>query len=88
MPIVFDLNPERSTKPRTWRQLTVAQQMQTVGNDIAVAYRVQIGSKQWLFYRSILEKRNRTFLGQNFANEFFVGTISLDGTVQSILEVE
>ncbi len=87
-PLIFDLNPKRSLKPRTWRGLSVAEKMELVGPDIAAAYRVQIGRQQWLFYRAIAEIGNRTFMGQNFADDFFVGRISLNGAVETILEVE
>lgn len=87
-PLIFDLNPRRSKKPRTWRRLSVAEKMKLVGPDIAAAYRVQIGRRQWLFYRAIAEIGNRTFMGQNFADDFFVGRIDVNGTVESILEVE
>ena len=87
-PLVFDLNRKRSTQPRTWRQLTVAENMKIVGNDIAAAFRVQIGSEQWLFYRSIGETGNRTFLGENYADEFFIGKMNSDGEFESLLEIE
>lgn len=87
-PLVFDLNPKRSKQPRTWRRLTVAEQMETVGRDVAVAYRVQIGSQQWLYYRTIGPKGNRTFLGQNFADDCLLAKIELDGTVSPVMEVE
>lgn len=88
VPLVFDLNPKRSVKPRTWRRLTVAEQMEIVSPDVAVAYRVQIARKQWLFYRSLAQPGNRTFLGENFADDFFVGSINVNGTVKTLLEVE
>ncbi len=88
LPVVFDLNPRRSVKPRTWRNLTVAERRRSVSPDVAAAYRLQVGRKQWLFYRAVTAKGNRTFLGQNSADEFFVGSISINGTVKSLLEVE
>jgi len=87
-PLLFDLNPKRSVKPRTWRRLTVAEQMAPVAPDVAVAYRVQIARKQWVFYRTLAEPGNRTFLGENFADDFFVGSMNLNGTVKALLEVE
>ena len=87
-PLLFDLNPKRSVKPRTWRQLTVAENMEIIRKDIAVAFRVQIGKKQWLFYRSLAHKGNRTFLGENVSDEFFVGQIDLHGNVEALAAVE
>ena len=88
VPLIVDLSPKRSMQPRTWRRLTVAEQMQTVGSDIAVAYRVQIGKQQWLFYRTLAEPESRTFLGQNLDDDFYVERIDLEGTIESILEIE
>ena len=87
-PLVFDLNPKRSLKPRTWRRLTVAEQMAPVGSDVAVAFRVQIARKQWVFYRTLAEAGNRTFLGENFADDFFVGRMNMNGNIKALLEVE
>ena len=84
----LDLDPKRSLKPRTWRRLTVAEKMRTVGSDEAVAYRLQIGKEQWLIYRTLAEKGNRTFLGQNYADDFFLGKIDIEGNVEAILEIE
>ena len=88
VPLVIDLNQKRSLKPRTWRRLTVAEAMQKVGPDVAVAYRLQIGNEQWLIYRTVGPRGNRTFLGQNFAEDFFFAKIDRDGTVTPLLEVE
>ena len=88
MPIVIDLDCKRSLRPRTWRRLTVAEGMQVVDEDAAAAFRVQIGNDQWLFYRSVSQTGNRTFLGQNYADEFFVGKIDRNGEVKSLLEIE
>ena len=87
-PVVFDLDFKRSLQPRTWRRLTVAEAMKPVGDDMAAAYRVQIGKEQWLFYRSISSKGNRTFLGQNYADEFLVGKIDQNGEVKRLVEIE
>ncbi len=86
--MVIDLNRKRSVKPRTWRRLTIAEQMQVVREDVAVAYRVQIDVHQWLFYRTIRPSANRTFIGQNFADDFFVGKMDLEGNFESWLEIE
>ena len=52
-PLWVDLDPERRRQPRTWRQLTVGFQRNLVPRDQAVAYRVQVGSQQWVIYRSL-----------------------------------
>jgi hypothetical protein len=86
--LFFDLNPKRSVKPRTWRQLTVAEMLKIVDKDVAVAYRVQVGKEQWVYYRSIGAKGNRTFLGQNVAYEFFFGRFSSSGEMKELLLIE
>ena len=86
--LLFDLKPKRSLKPRTWRSLTVAENLEIVPKDLAVAFRVQIGKQQWLFYRSLARTGNRTFLGENVVDEFYAGRIDLKGNVQSLAEVE
>lgn len=77
---------ERQTPP-TWRSLTVTERGRVVSADTAVAYRVQLGSRQWVFYRSLAAPGNRAFLGCNFAGESLAGTFGKKG-VTALLEVE
>lgn len=86
--LLFDLNRQRSVRPRTWRRLHVVEQLQAVNRDRAVAYRVQLDQQQWVIYRSIGENANRTFLGENFAEEFFMGRFFRNGTVEDLIQVE
>jgi hypothetical protein len=87
-PLFIDLSPKRSQKPRTWRQLTVAQNMEIVGPETAAAFRIQIGRKQWLLYRAISSKGIRTYLGENFGGEFVFSQFDRDGTVTELLRIE
>lgn len=73
--------------PPTWRNLTVTERAHVVSADTAVAYRVQLGSRQWVFYRSLAAPGNRAFLGCNFAGESLAGTFGKKG-VTALLEVE
>ena len=86
--LFLDLEPSRFRQPRTWRQLTVAQRLERQTDDVAVGYRVQIGLQQWLFYRSLAAKANRTVLGQNFNSDFVAARFLPNGTTQKLLEVE
>ena len=86
--LFFDLSPRRSKHPRTWRQLTVAQSLQAVAHDVAVAYRVRVGPDQFVVYRSLAEPDNRSFLGQNHSCEFFVGRLESDGNATEIISIE
>ena len=87
-PLLFDLDPDRSTEQRTWRQLTVGEDQEIVPRDRAVAYRAQSGKDQWVFYRSLGPVGNRTFLGQNIAGEFSAGRFSATGKYKEWIEIE
>ncbi len=87
-PLFLDLNPGRRRKARTWRSLTVAENLQLQPRDVAVAYRVQIGKEQWVMYRSLGPAGNRTFLGQNLTSEFLIARFDLDGEIENLVEIE
>lgn len=87
-PLFLDLSPRRSKRPRTWRQLTIAEKLETVPSDVAVAYRVQVGKKQFVFYRALGEAQNRTFFGQNVNTELFLGRLEKDRSMTELLQVE
>ena len=87
-PLFIDLHPNRLKKPLTWRNLTIAQDLEILGRNDAVGYRVQAGPEQWLLYRSMATRGNRTVLGQNTTSEFLCGRFIHDGDVESIVEVE
>ena len=88
VPLFVDLHKNRLKKPLTWRNLTVAENLNILERDDAVAYRVQAGPEQWLFYRAMATEGNRTVLGQNTTSEFLCGRFLEDGDVESIVEVE
>ncbi len=88
-PLFVDLKPARSKKRLTWRHLTVAQNLEIVSTDEAVGYRVQIGSEQWLFYRSLGPTGNRTLLGQNYSGEFIAARFpATGGEAEKLIEIE
>lgn len=87
-PLFIDLSSQRRNKPLTWRQLTVAQDRVIQARDTAVGYRVQIGKRQWIVYRSLAAAGNRTVLGQNLIHEFTVGRFDRDGQLDALVEVE
>ncbi|MCG8583888.1 MAG: hypothetical protein MI757_04160 [Pirellulales bacterium] len=87
-PLVMDLDPNRITKDRTWRQLTVAENLTVQPPSVAVGYRIQFGSKQWLIYRSLARPRNRTVLSHNLTSEFLVARFRRDGEFETMLEIE
>ena len=86
IPMLFDLNSRRCKKPLTWRQLTVAERLETVHSSVAAAFRVQANDSQWIFYRSLSEQPGcRTFFGQNHACEFLAFAFDEDAEVQELL---
>ncbi|HEX3601932.1 MAG TPA: hypothetical protein VHU84_17395 [Lacipirellulaceae bacterium] len=86
-PLFIDLDRKRSTKERTWRQLTVGDTLEVVPADIAVGYRAQSGDDQWLIYRSLGKPGNRTLLGHNVAGEFCAGRF-VEGKFKEWIEIE
>jgi hypothetical protein len=86
-PLFFDLDPHRRKKPLTWRQLTVAESWTIQPNDVAVGYRVAIGRRQWLMYRALARRGNRSLLGHNISSEMLVARF-VDGEVESLIEIE
>jgi hypothetical protein len=86
-PLWIDLNPKRSARRYTWRQLTVAESLRAAPSDRAVGYRVQIGNDQWLVYRSLARRANRTLLGHNLVSELLVARFE-EGEVDPVLEIE
>ncbi|MFT7640000.1 MAG: hypothetical protein ACI9G1_001738 [Pirellulaceae bacterium] len=87
-PLFFDLDKRRQNQQLTWRQLTVAERMEIQPKDAAVGYRIQAGSENWLLYRSLAPKGNRSLLGQNFYNEFYLARIDNDGLVKVLIEID
>ena len=88
VPLVIDLNPNRSRQKRTWRRLTVAEGLVPVPADICAAFRFQLDEQQWFFYRKISQVGNRTFLGENFNGEFVLNEFDEDGVVKELMRIE
>jgi hypothetical protein len=86
--LLFDLDPKRSKKCRTWRQLTVSEALHAVSRDAAVGFRAQSGDDQWLVYRSLAPAANRAVLGQNISSEFYAGRFKTEnGLVEEWTEI-
>ena len=49
---------------------------------------MQAGLEQWIVYRSLDVRRNRTVLGCNIASEFMIGRIGRTGVVKSAIEID
>ena len=84
----LDLDRRRFRRRMTWRRLTVAESLRPVPADAAVGFRVAIGDRQWLIYRALATRANRTLLGHNLATESLIARFGKDGEVASIVEIE
>jgi len=87
-PLFIDLDRSRFRRRMTWRQLTVAERLSPAPSDVAVGFRVAIGDQQWIIYRSLSARGNRTLLGHNLATDSLVARFGKDGEVTSIVEIE
>ncbi len=87
-PLFLDLDRRRFSRRLTWRQLTVAESLATQPDDVAAGYRVAVGREQWLIYRSLAEKANRTLLGHNLSTEMLVARFDRAGEVEPLMEIE
>ena len=88
-PLWCDLQKRRFTRPRTWRQLTVGDQLKLVPRHEATAYRVQAGSEQWMVYRSLGERCCRTALGKHLVAEFYGSRFyASDGSHEELVTVD
>lgn len=88
LPLFFDLDAKRLGKPYTWRRLTVGENMTKVADDQAVGFRVQLGTEQYLLYRSLTDLTNRTVLGHNLIDDFCFGRFNIDSGVESLVAVQ
>ena len=68
--------------------MTVAERLQVQPPSVATGFRVQIGSGQWLFYRSLVAPASRSVLGQNVNHEFFAGRFDRDGETEQLVAVD
>lgn len=87
-PLFVDLDPRRFRRPLTWRRLTVAENLAAQPADAAAGFRVQIGGEQWLIYRSLAAKANRSLLGHNLSSEMLVARFQRNGEVDPLVETE
>ncbi len=88
-PLWLDLIPRRLKRKRTWRSLTIADELQIVPDEQAVAYRLQTGSEQWVVYRSLEGSRVRSVLGKHLVADFFAGRFHPeDGDIEELVTVE
>jgi hypothetical protein len=88
-PMWFDFQSRRFHRKRTWRTLTVADELQLIPRNIATGFRIQIGSEQWMIYRSLFGRRPRSVLGKHLVADFFAGRFHPgDGGVEELVTVD
>ena len=87
-PLFFDLDRRRHHRAMTWRRLTVVESLEIQPTDVVAGYRVAIGRQQWLIYRSLAERANRTLLGHNISSEMLVARFNSSGEVSPLVEIE
>jgi hypothetical protein len=89
LPMLISLDKSHAKRPFTWRRLTVGEDLRIVGHDEAVAFRLQIGTEQWVLYRSLAGAKRRTALGMHTLSDFYAGRFQTeDGDVDTIVAVE
>ncbi|WP_145390736.1 hypothetical protein [Stieleria neptunia] len=71
VPLWVDVSRDRFSMKRTWRQLTVAEQLDLIPSRLAAAYRIQMGKSQWILYRSMAPSGPRTFMGKQMIADFY-----------------
>ena len=87
-PLVIGLDITQKQTAYTWRHLTVADEMKIQPQEAARGFRVQIGSDQLLFYRSLGEHRRRTMMSLHLLTEFYAGRFDAnDGDIETLVEV-
>lgn len=87
-PLWFDFQQRRFNRPRTYRQLTVGDELRIVDQDEAVSHRIQMGSEHWVTYRSLRGERTRTFLGKHLVADFYCARFHPgDGSLEDLLTV-
>ena len=79
----------RFDRKRTWRKLTVADDLRIVSDAEAVGFRVQVGSEQWMMYRSLANQINRSVLGKHLVADFFAARFyASDGSFEELVTVD
>ncbi|MCC9608200.1 hypothetical protein LOC68_01180 [Blastopirellula sp. JC732] len=87
-PLLFDLKRGRRMKHYTWRQLTVAENLEIQSRETAVGYRFQLNDQNWMLYRSFTEKANRTVMGVNLTSECVIARYDGEDGINRMLEIE
>ncbi len=88
-PLWIDFSQRRFKRKRTWRQLTVVHDLKICPKNDAVGFRVQVGSEQWMVYRTLGQPRTRSVLGKHLIADFFASRFDpTDGDHDALVTVD
>ncbi|MCM2371465.1 hypothetical protein [Aporhodopirellula aestuarii] len=88
-PVWLDLQPRRARRKRTWRQLTVAENLSIIPRNVAAGFRVQTGSEHWVVYRSMSAGGPRSVMGKHLIADFFAARFHPgDGGMEELVTVD
>jgi hypothetical protein len=87
-PLLLDWSPTRRKAAAQWRQLTVAENGQTLSGSESCGVRWRMGDDQWLYYHALTPRFTaRTVLGFHTFHETVIGEVS-DGEIEQLVQVE
>lgn len=88
-PLWIDFSQRRFKRKRTWRQLTVVDDLRLCGREEAAGYRIQVGSEQWMVYRTLGHAATRSVLGKHLIADFFASRFDpTEGDHDALVTVE
>lgn len=88
-PLWLDFQTRRFRRKRTWRQLTVAEDLAIIPSQIAAAFRIQVGSEHWFLYRSMSGRGPRSIMGKHLIADFFAARFHPgDGGMEELVTVD
>ena len=88
-PVMLDWSSDRRKAAAEWRSLTVAEDRSAVKPGIASGYRLKVGDRQWLMYRSLLRSEEaRSVLGHQTRYETVIGSVEPNGDITPLMLVE
>lgn len=76
-PLWLDFCSRRFKRLRTWRRLTVGDELRLCRPNEAVGFRIQAGSEQWMIYRSLGQRRCRSLLGKHLVADFYASRFDM-----------
>lgn len=88
VPLVVVYDRRRARGECTWRRLTVGENLTLVSQDRACGFRVQIARENWLAYRSLTDRANRTVLGVNLQTNFLLARFTKEGESEPLVEID